>query len=233
MEGTGTGALFDAAKGRVRKDPEKRVEEAWAFPGGEGVQDERERGPRGAIRAILLIGEMRDPYTARHQRRVAKHATALAGEMKLSVEAVDEIHLTGLLHDVGKLVLPAEILSKPGRISDYELNLIKTHSHAGYNILREAEFPWPVVQTVLQHHERWNGTGYPSGISAEGILLSARILAVADVVDAMTSQRPYRPAMGVEQVVDDIARNRGILYDPDVVDALLKLVGEKALNLGA
>jgi PAS domain S-box-containing protein len=186
----------------------------------------------GTIQAITLMVETRDLYTAGHQQRVTQLACAIAQEMGLSNERIQMIHMAGRLHDLGKIFIPIEILSKPGQLNDMELAIIKTHSRAGFDILKNIEFPWPVADVVLQHHERVNGSGYPSGLRGEEILLEARILAVSDVVEAMSSHRPYRPALGVEKALKEIVQNKGILYDPDVVSACLRVFWEKHLVLG-
>jgi HD-GYP domain-containing protein (c-di-GMP phosphodiesterase class II) len=148
--------------------------------------------------------------------------------MGLSEDQIEGIRMAGLVHDIGKINVPAEILSKPGRLNDLEFGLIKTHCQVGHNVLNGTiEFPWPVAQIVLQHHERMDGSGYPQGLSGEEIILGARILAVADVVEAMASNRPYRVAPGIERALQEIAQNRSILYDPEVVDACLKLFTEE------
>jgi putative nucleotidyltransferase with HDIG domain len=139
--------------------------------------------------------------------------------------------VAGLLHDIGKMLVPAEILSKPGRLSEMEFQLITAHSQVGSDILRKINFPWPVAQMVLQHHERINGSGYPQGLTAPDILLEARILAVADVVEAMSSHRPYRPALGIDKALEEISMNKGILYDAEVVDTCVKLFTEKGFHL--
>jgi HD-GYP domain-containing protein (c-di-GMP phosphodiesterase class II) len=139
--------------------------------------------------------------------------------------------VAGTLHDVGKLYVPAEILSKPGKLSEVEFNLVKIHSQASYDILKSVEFPWPVAQIVLQHHERLDGSGYPQGLKGEDILLEAKILAVADVVEAMASHRPYRPALGIGRALDEISKNSGILYDSKVVDACYRLFYDKEFKL--
>ena len=181
--------------------------------------------------ALATTLEMRDPYTAGHQRRVAQLACALAKEMGFSTERLEGMEVMGFLHDIGKIVVPAEILSKPGKLNDLEYNMIKAHAEVGYNILKGIEFPWPVNTAVLQHHERLNGSGYPAGISGEEIIHEARILAVADVVESMASHRPYRPALGINNALNEINKNRGILYDPDVVDACVVLFKEKHFKL--
>jgi putative two-component system response regulator len=177
----------------------------------------------GIIKAMSSTVEMRDPYTAGHQQRVADLAQSISVEMGLPVEKVDGVRMAGLIHDLGKIAVPAEILSKPGRLNDIEFNLIKLHPQAGYDILKDIEFPWPISKIALQHHERMNGSGYPHGVSGEEILLESRIMAVADVVEAMASHRPYRAALGLEAALKEILKNKGILYDPTVVDACVKV----------
>ena len=181
----------------------------------------------GIIHAMSLTVESRDPYTAGHQRRVADLATAIAGEMGLSRDRIEGIRMAGMIHDIGKISIPAEILSKPGRITEHEFGMIKSHPRVGFDILKQIEFPWPIAQIVYQHHERIDGSGYPQGLSGEKILLEAKILGVADVVEAMASHRPYRPAFGIEKALKEVSQNKGLLYDPDVVDACLKLFKEK------
>lgn len=183
------------------------------------------------INTLASTVEVRDPYTAGHQRRVTILSCAIAEEMGLTEEQFDGLRLAGLVHDIGKFTVPVEILNKPGRISETEFNIIKNHSQAGYNILKEIEFPWPVAQIVLQHHERLDGSGYPQGLKNGGIMLEAKILAVADVVEAMASHRPYRPALGIEVALEEITKNRNILYDPDVTDVCTKLFADKRFTL--
>ena len=178
----------------------------------------------GIIHAMSLVVETRDPYTAGHQRRVAELARAIAGGMGLSEWQVMGVYITGLLHDVGKVAVPTEILSKPGKINENEFSIIKNHSKIGHDILRRIEFPWPVTQAILQHHERMNGSGYPAGLSGDEIIIEARILGVADVVEAMSSHRPYRPALGLDAALDEISAGKDILYDAEVVHACLNLL---------
>jgi PAS domain S-box-containing protein len=189
------------------------------------------RAMEGTTMAFELATEMRDPYTSGHQRRVTKLACAIAGEMGVSKEQIEGLHMAGSIHDVGKMYVPSEILSKPGQLTDAEFCLIKVHPRAGHDILKAAEVPWPVDQIVLQHHERMNGSGYPYGISGEDILLEARILAVADVVEAMSSHRPYRPSFPVDKALLEITQKKGILYDCDAVDACMSLFMEKGYKL--
>jgi len=176
-----------------------------------------------AINTMVKIVEMRDPYTAGHQQNVSALATAVAVEMKLEETRIDQLRTAAVIHDIGKMYVPSDILSKPGKLSDIEFSLIKTHARNGYDIVKGMDFPGIVAQVVLQHHERLDGSGYPNGIKGEEILLEAKILAVADVVEAMASDRPYRPAKGIDQALAEIAENRGRLYDPAVVDACLDL----------
>jgi putative nucleotidyltransferase with HDIG domain len=185
----------------------------------------------GTIRAIALTVETRDPYTSGHQQRVADLARAIAKEMELPRPLVDGIRLAGAIHDLGKISVPAEILSRPGRLKGVELNMIKCHPKVGYDILKTIDFPWPVADIVIQHHERIDGSGYPSGLRGEAILKEARVLAVADVVEAMASHRPYRPAPGIDRALGEIAAKRGLLYDPQVVDACLRLFRQKGFTL--
>jgi PAS domain S-box-containing protein len=181
----------------------------------------------GTVRAIASIVEMRDPYTSGHQVRVADLAAAIARQMGLPEDRVQGIHLASIVHDLGKIKIPAEILSKPGLLSDIEYQLIKTHAQAGYDILKDISFPWPIAQMALQHHERVDGTGYPQGLKGEAFMLEARILSVADVVEAMSSHRPYRPALGTAEAMAEIIKHRGTYFDPQVVDACLILFEEK------
>jgi PAS domain S-box-containing protein/putative nucleotidyltransferase with HDIG domain len=181
----------------------------------------------GTIQTISKIVESRDPFTSGHQERVAQLATAIAEEIGLSEERVTSIRMAATLHDVGKINVPADILSKPGRLGKIEMDMIRMHPEVGYNILKSIEFPYPVSRIVLQHHERMDGSGYPAGISGENILLEARIMAVADVVEAMVSHRPYRPALGIEKALEEIFLHKGVLYDENVADTCIALFKEK------
>jgi HD-GYP domain-containing protein (c-di-GMP phosphodiesterase class II) len=165
------------------------------------------------------IVELRDPYTSGHERRVADLATAIGGQLGLEADRLDGLRLGALIHDVGKLAVPAEILAKPGRLTDIEFRLIMQHSQAGYDILAGIEFNWPVAEMVLQHHERCDGSGYPRALTGDDILLEAKILAVADVVEAMSSHRPYRAALGMEVALAEISEGAGMRYDADVAVA--------------
>ena len=186
----------------------------------------------GIVRTMVLTVEMRDPYTAGHQQRVANLARTIAIDMGLSKERIEAIRIAGNIHDLGKICVPAEILSKPTYlITNNEFAIIKTHSQVGYDILTEANLPSSVDQIVLQHHERMDGSGYPTGLKGKDIILEARILAVADVVEAMASHRPYRPAHGIDTALQEISKNKGTLYDPEVADTCLKLFTEKGFSL--
>ena len=175
------------------------------------------------VNALASTVEMKDPYTAGHQQWVTRLACAIAKEMGFSEEQIEGVRMAGLIHDIGKINIPAEILSKPGHLSEIQYNMVKIHPQVGCDILKEIKFPWPVAEIVLQHHERMDGSGYPQGLSGDEIILEARILAVADTVEAMSSHRTYRAAYGIERALEEISRNRGTLYDSVVVDACLKL----------
>jgi PAS domain S-box-containing protein/putative nucleotidyltransferase with HDIG domain len=176
-----------------------------------------------AINTMVKIVELRDPYTAGHQQKVAELATAIAREMKLEDSRIEQLRMAAVTHDIGKMYVPSDILSKPGRLSNIEFGLIKTHSQSGYAIVKGMDFPCSVADAVLQHHERLDGSGYPGGLKGEDTILEAKILAVADVIEAMASHRPYRPALGIDKALEEISENKGSLYDPDVVDACLEL----------
>ncbi len=208
----------------VSQDIAIRLDNASRYNSVIQKHSELQKTMDGVIFAVSAVVESRDPYTAGHQRRVAELARAIAGEMGLSEWHLKGMHIIGLLHDVGKIAVPAEILSKPGKISQYEFNIIKGHSRIGYDILEKIDFPWPVAKAILQHHERLNGSGYPEGLSGKEITLEAKILGVADVVEAMSSHRPYRPALGLDVALKEIRQQSGILYDREVVDACLRLL---------
>jgi PAS domain S-box-containing protein/putative nucleotidyltransferase with HDIG domain len=185
----------------------------------------------GTVRAIAAVVETRDPYTAGHQRQVANLARAIAAELGLSLDRIEGIRVAAIIHDIGKVSVPAEILSKPSKLTELEFDLIKIHAEAGYNILKDIDFPWPVARIVFEHHERINGSGYPRNLKGDDILIEARILSVADVVEAMASHRPYRAALGIEPALQEIENNKGILYDTAVSDACLKLFRERGYQL--
>jgi PAS domain S-box-containing protein len=183
-----------------------------------------------AIDTMSKIIEAKDPYTSGHQHRVCQLAVPLARELGLSEDKIEGVRIASLIHDIGKIGLPTEILSKPTKLTDIESSLIKGHSQIGYDILKSIEFSYPIARIVLQHHERLNGSGYPNHLKGDKILLEARILGVADVVEAMSSHRPYRPALGIDKALEEITQNKGILYDPEVVDVCLKLFKEKGFK---
>ena len=183
------------------------------------------------IQVLVSAIEVRDPYTAGHQRRTANLARAIASEMTLPPEMIEGIRMAGYIHDIGKISLPAEILSKPTKLSEIEFALIKEHSLRGYEILKDVESPWPLAEMIYQHHERIDGTGYPRNLRGNDIIMEARILAVADVVEAMASNRPYRASLGIEPALDEIEKNRGTIYDESVVDACIRLFREKGFEL--
>ncbi len=189
---------------------------------------------RGAVESTIQVlvnaVEARDPYTAGHQRRVGNLAQAIATECHLTANQIDGVRMAGIIHDIGKISIPAEILTKPTTLTSIEYSLIKEHSQNGYNILKNIESAWPLAQMVLEHHERLDGSGYPQGLEGDNVLFESRILAVADVVESMASHRPYRPALGIEVALDEIEKNSGILYDPVVVKACLKLFRKKKFS---
>ncbi|HOL09585.1 MAG TPA: substrate-binding domain-containing protein [Bacillota bacterium] len=193
--------------------------------------EEIKKAMEGFISTLLLTIEVRDPYTAGHQSRVATLAAAIATEMKLPQEIVDSVRMAGVLHDLGKISIPVEILNKPGKLKETEFALIKDHPKVAYDILKNIDFPWPLAEIVLQHHERLDGSGYPFKLKGEAITLEAKILAVADVIEAMASHRPYRPTLGIEAALNEITKNQGIFYDPKVVKACLALFNEKNFKL--
>jgi PAS domain S-box-containing protein len=183
------------------------------------------------IQVMVSAVETRDPYTAGHQIRSADLARAIATEMGLPQDKIDGIRMAGSIHDIGKLSIPAEILSKPTKLSELEFSLIKEHARQGYEILKDVESPWPLAEIVYQHHERMDGSGYPRNLKGDDILVEARILTVADVVEAMASHRPYRPGLGIDAALNEIGKNRGIFYDKTVADACLRLFREKGFKL--
>jgi PAS domain S-box-containing protein/putative nucleotidyltransferase with HDIG domain len=189
------------------------------------------RAMQTTIQVLGLVAETKDPYTAGHQKRTTDLARAMATEMGLPPEQIEGIRMAGVIHDIGKISLPTEILSKPTKLSNIEFSLIKQHAQQGYEILKEVESPWALAEMVYQHHERINGSGYPRGLKGDEILIEARILAVADVVESMASHRPYRAALGIGAALEEIIKNRGVLYDPVVVDACLRLFQERGYKL--
>lgn len=184
----------------------------------------------GTIQAMAHTVEAKDAYTAGHQHRVANLARAVAQKMDIYEEQVDGIRMAGVIHDLGKISIPAEILSKPSKLSPLEFSLIQTHSQTGYDILKGIDFQWPIARIVLQHHERLDGSGYPYGIKGDEILIEARILAVSDVVEAMTTHRPYRASLGLDAALEEITKNKNILYDAAVVDTIMDLIIKKGFR---
>ena len=182
---------------------------------------------KGIAQAMAKIVEQRDPYTAGHAEGVSRLAVAIGYQMRFDEDTIEGLRVCGLLHDVGKISVPAEILTKPTKLTEVEFRMVKLHSSTGYEILRNIDFPWPVATVTLQHHERLNGSGYPGGLKEEKIIKESRILAVADVVDAMTTHRPYRPALGLGEALDEIKKGRGIIYDSEVVDACLEVLQKR------
>ncbi len=184
----------------------------------------------GIVDAVAEVVEIKDPQTGGHQRRVAQLAVAIAREMGFSLNRLEGIRVAGLLHDIGKIAIPIEILSKPGELNHLEGEFIKSHCQVGFDLLKNIDFPWPVLQAILQHHERLDGSGYPAGLTDEDIILEARILGVADVMEAMNSARSYGPAQGIDQALEEIHQKAGILYDPEVANICLKLFVEKGFS---
>ncbi len=182
------------------------------------------------IQAIGLTVEKRDPYTSGHQMRVAKLTRAIAETIGLSEDQIEGVYVAASIHDIGKISLPAEILSKPIKLTEIEISLIQAHAQAGYDILKGIDFPWPIADIILQHHERMDGSGYPLGLAGDRITIEARIIGVADVVETMSSHRPYRPSMGIGKALEEITRHSGTLYDADVVTACLKIFNEQSFE---
>lgn len=201
-----------------RKQAESKLQKSF---------DQLERNLDEMINVMSQTVEVRDPYTAGHQRRATEIAVAVAREIGLPEDQVKGLQMAGRIHDIGKISIPAEILCKPGRLDDAEVQLIRRHPSIGYEILKHVDFPWPVAIIVEQHHEKMDGSGYPRGLRGEEILIEARILSVADVVESISSHRPYRPSLGIQKALLEIAEHRSILYDPGVVDACLRLFQDK------
>jgi len=185
------------------------------------------------VEVATIISEMRDPYTAHHERRVSLIASAIGAEMGFDEKRQEGLRVAGALHDIGMISIPSEILSKPGRISGIEMELIKAHAQASYDVLSQMEWPWPVAEVALQHHERMDGSGYPGELKGDEIIIEARIMAVADVVEAMASHRPFRAALGIEKALAEIEQGRGTKYDANVADACLRLFRESGFKLPA
>ncbi|MDP4795700.1 MAG: HD-GYP domain-containing protein, partial [Rhodospirillales bacterium] len=170
------------------------------------------------------------PYTSGHQRNAANLAVAIAKKMGLSKDRIEGVRLGASIHDIGKIHIPADILNYPRKLTENEYEIVKAHPQVGYEILESTSFPWPIKEMILQHHERIDGSGYPNGISGDDIIIEAKVLAVADVVDAMTAHRPYRPAFGIEKAIQELQGGRGALYDSSVVDACVELLSDKAFS---
>jgi HD-GYP domain-containing protein (c-di-GMP phosphodiesterase class II) len=185
----------------------------------------------GIVQVLSVASEVRDPYTSGHQKRVADLARSIAQEMGLAQDRVEGLRLAGNIHDIGTLSIPAEILSKPKLLSKNEYALIQSHAQIGHDILKDIKFDWPIAQMILQHHERMDGSGYPQQLKGDGILLESRILGVSDVIEAMASHRPYRPALGIDAAILEIEKGKGTLFDPAVVEACLRLFREKGYAL--
>jgi len=184
----------------------------------------------GIAYIITEIVEIRDPYLIGHHQRVSKLATAIAREMKLSQDKIEGVKIASLVHDVGKVNLPTGIVSKPSALVEVELNLLKNHPRTGYEILKKADFPWPIAEIVFQHQEKIDGSGYPRGLKGTEILIEAKILGVANVVEAMSSYKSYRPALSIDEALAEISKYENILFDPEVVYACLKLFKEKGFK---
>ncbi|MFH0729719.1 MAG: HD domain-containing phosphohydrolase [Pseudomonadota bacterium] len=222
---------FIARLRRVLLERKTRAERNQAISALKANLEKSQRAMEGIIQAIAATVEIRDPYTAGHQERVAALACAIAGVMKLPSDTVYGLRMAAVLHDLGKIAVPAEILTRPGPLNDLEYGLIKNHVQYGYDILKKIEFPWPLATIVHQHHERMDGSGYPQGLKSGEIILEARILAVADVLETISSHRPYRPSLGMVQAMGELMENRGILYDADVVDACIQLASKKQFRI--
>jgi PAS domain S-box-containing protein/putative nucleotidyltransferase with HDIG domain len=219
--GSITGAVIALTDVTLQKKAEDELKKSWEI---------LKSAMEGTVQAMAFTIETRDPYTAGHQRRVTKLAGHIAKEMGLSKNQIEGVEMAGNLHDIGKIYVPSEILNKPGKISDLEFNIIKTHPQVGYDILKSIKFPWPIAEIVFQHHERLDGSGYPAGLKGDEIHLEAKILAVADVIEAMATHRPYRPALTIEEALDEIKKHRGTRYEPEVVDAALRFFKNNTFN---
>jgi putative two-component system response regulator len=220
-------AEFIARLKRVLVERAGRVKLKNALEDAQLNLDKFQRAIEGIVQAISVAVEMRDPYTAGHQQRVADLACAIAKEMGIDDDDVFGLRMASVIHDLGKITVPAGILAKPGRLSNLEYELIKNHVQAGYDILKQIEFPWPLAEIILQHHERMDGSGYPQGLKGDQIMVLARILAVADVFETIASHRPYRPSLGRQSAVDELEKNSGILYDEEVASACKKVISEE------
>jgi PAS domain S-box-containing protein len=206
----------------VRKNTEEKLEQTL---------ENLRKASDGMVNAIASVVEHRDPYTSGHQKRTARIACALAGELGISEDRTEGLRMASIIHDIGKIYIPTEILSKPGRLTGPEFAMVQTHSQVGYDVLKDIEFPWPIAQIVLQHHEKMDGSGYPQGLEGNAILQEARILAVADVVEAMSSHRPYRAALGLDKAMEELEGKSGTSYDAAIVKACLSLFREKGFKI--
>ncbi|MBN1224674.1 MAG: HD domain-containing protein [Candidatus Aminicenantes bacterium] len=211
----------------IRTREKKRIIEDELVRSRERIQ----RTIEVTVKALASTIEMRDPYTAGHQRRVADLAASIAEEMGLTKEKIDNVKIAGIIHDIGKIHIPVEILSRPGRLTESEISIIRAHPQYGHDIMMETEVPGPIADIIVEHHERINGTGYPCGKTGKEILIESKILSVADVVEAMSSHRPYRAALGIETALEEIERFKGIYYDPVVTNACLSLFKKKNFEL--
>jgi PAS domain S-box-containing protein/putative nucleotidyltransferase with HDIG domain len=214
----------------IARDISDRKEAIQAL---EKSRDELHTSLEETVKSLALAAEKRDPYTAGHQLRVDMLACAIARELGLPEKQIEGLHFAALLHDIGKISLPSEYLAKPSRLSAQERAIIRCHTEVGYEILKDIPFPWPVADIVYQHHEHLDGSGYPRGLTDKDILLEAKILTVADVVEAMSSHRPYRPSLGMDTALEEIRSGRGVLYHSESVDACLRLIAEKKVDLSA
>src|SRR4030043_2167678 len=204
-----------------RKITEKKLKESY---------QKLQKTLSDVIDTLASIVESKDPYTSGHQNRAAMLATAISEELGLDQDKIESIKIAALIHDIGKINIPVSILTRPGRLSEIEYDMIKTHSQLGHDMISRVEFPWPIADIILQHHERINGSGYPKGLKGKHIIPEAKILAVADVVEAMASHRPYRPSLGINKALEEINGGRGKLYDPEVVDACTRLIKNKKFS---
>ena len=219
---TGSVILIEDITSRI--NAEKKLKQSY---------EKLSKATEDIVQAMAATSEMRDPYTAGHQKKTRELAIAIAEEMEVDQDKLEALKFAGMIFDIGKISVPADILSKPGKINNYELEVVKSHSKVGYDILKKIEFPWSIANIVYQHHERLNGSGYPNHLSNNEILLEAKILAVADVVEAMTSHRPHRAALPIEEALNEIIINKAELYDPDVVDACVRVFKkEKSTSTG-
>jgi len=211
-------ALRESKEIKRRKIAEEKVRESY---------EKLNKTFEEVVVALSSIAEKRDPYTAGHQKNVSKIACTIAKMLGLSPIKIEGLRIAAILHDIGKFYVPSEILNKPGKLTDLEFSILKTHPQVGYEIIKEIEFPWPVADMILQHHEKLDGSGYPKGLFEKDILLESKILAVSDVIEAMSSHRPYRAALGIEAALNQVKNNSGLLYDKSVVECCLDIFENK------